>query len=156
MACATIVTALSQDSSSSALLRFWIPNASSASLGAPPSRNTLAQDWRGWLEAGWLDLAMPMVYTLDDRLLRYQMESFAGWPLAARIWPGVGVWLFGGSPEGARMQLAILRRGRFAGEMLFSDDAIASSPELLAALVETPEGVTPPAPSTPSPSTPAP
>ncbi|MEZ4292784.1 MAG: family 10 glycosylhydrolase [Myxococcota bacterium] len=117
---------------------------------------TLAQDWRGWLEAGWLDLAMPMVYTLDDRLLRYQMESFAGWPLAARIWPGVGVWLFGGSPEGARMQLAILRRGRFAGEMLFSDDAIASSPELLAALVETPEGVTPPAPSTPSPSTPAP
>lgn len=95
---------------------------------------SLAQDWRAWLESGALDLAMPMVYTLDDRLLRYQIDSFAGWTEAPRIWPGVGVWLFDDDPERAVGQLEILQRGPFGGDMLFSDDAIAESPALLEAL----------------------
>jgi len=95
---------------------------------------SLAQDWRGWLESGALDLAIPMVYTLDDRLLRYQLESFAGWPQADRIWPGLGVWLFERDPAGAVAQLELLRRGDFSGEMLFSDDAISESERLLEAL----------------------
>jgi len=95
---------------------------------------TLAQDWRGWLESGALDLAIPMVYTLDDRLFRYQLESFGGSALAERIWPGVGVWLFDRDPPRALRQLDRLRRSGFAGEVLFSDDAIAASPELRSAL----------------------
>jgi hypothetical protein len=95
---------------------------------------TLAQDWRGWLESGAIDLAMPMTYTLDDRLLRYQLESFAGWPLAARIWPGLGVWLFEARPARALAQLELLRTLGFTGELYFSDDAIAESPRLLEAL----------------------
>jgi len=74
---------------------------------------------------------MPMVYTLDDRLLRYQLETFAGWPQAARIWPGVGTWLFSNTPDRAVAQIEILRRNGFSGEMLFSDDALADSEDLL-------------------------
>ena len=95
---------------------------------------SLAQDWKGWLESGALDLAIPMVYTLDDRLLRYQVEDYAGWKEAARIWPGVGVWLFDDHPERAVGQIEILRDNAFSGEVLFSDDALATAPELERAL----------------------
>jgi uncharacterized lipoprotein YddW (UPF0748 family) len=95
---------------------------------------SLAQDWRDWLESGALDLAIPMVYTLDDRLLRYQLETFAGWAQADRIWPGLGIWLFERNPARAAAQLELLRRGGFSGEMLFSDDAISESETLLEAL----------------------
>lgn len=95
---------------------------------------SLAQDWRDWLESGAIDLAIPMVYTLDDRLLRYQLETFAGWAQADRIWPGLGVWLFADDPSRAVAQLELLRRGGFPGEMFFSDDAISESEALLEAL----------------------
>ncbi len=108
---------------------------------------SLAQDWRRWLETGAIDLAIPMVYTLDDRLLRYQLESFAGWPQADRIWPGLGVWLFADSPVRAVGQLEALRGLGFAGEVLFSDDAIAESPGLLEALSGRPPGAARPGPA---------
>ncbi|MCZ6465260.1 MAG: family 10 glycosylhydrolase, partial [Proteobacteria bacterium] len=95
---------------------------------------SLAQDWKGWLEAGLIDVAVPMAYTLDDRLFRYQVESFASGPDADRIWPGLGVWLFAENPEGALEQLEILRAAGAAGEALFSYDSIADAPRLLAAL----------------------
>ena len=95
---------------------------------------SLAQDWRRWLESGAIDRAIPMVYTLDDRLFRYQVETFAGWPGADRIWAGVGVWLFANHPERAHRQLEILRATGLSGEVLFSDDALSEAPELVAAL----------------------
>jgi uncharacterized lipoprotein YddW (UPF0748 family) len=100
---------------------------------------SLCQDWRGWLESGALDLAIPMVYTLDDRLLRYQLETFAGWSEADRIWPGLGVWLFDDEPERAVGQLAHLRSNEFRGEVLFSDDALSTAPALLDALLPSAE-----------------
>ena len=98
---------------------------------------SLAQDWRGWLESGALDLAIPMIYTLDDRLLRYQLETFAGWGQADRIWPGLGTWLFSANPPRAVAQLELLRQNGFGGELLFSDDAISESEPLLEALAAT-------------------
>lgn len=102
---------------------------------------SLAQDWRRWLQTGALDLAIPMVYTVDDRLLGYQFDNYAGWEESRRIWPGVGVWLFDERPERALDQLAALRARGFAGEVLFSDDAIAESPALLDALARALPGV---------------
>ena len=99
---------------------------------------SLAQDWRRWLESGALDLALPMLYSLDDRLIRYQLESFAGWRQADRIWPGLGVWLFDAAPQRALDQLRLSRGLGFGGEVLFSDDAIAASPALLEALASSP------------------
>lgn len=96
---------------------------------------SLAQDWRRWLESGAIDLAIPMVYTLDDRLLRYQLETFAGWKQRNRVWPGLGVWLFASQPARALDQLDALRALGFGGEVLFSDDALAESSALTEALI---------------------
>ena len=105
---------------------------------------SLAQDWPRWLEEGLIDLAIPMVYTLDDRLLRYQLEHFGRALDRERIWSGLGVWLFARSPQRAVGQLRIARAAGMAGEVLFSYDAIAEAPELEAALAATASPRTPP------------
>jgi len=93
------------------------------------------QDWRRWLEEDLLDFAVPMTYTLDDRILRYHAESFAGSPLADRIWIGLGTWLFGENPARALEQIAIAQRAGAAGIALFSYDSIAVAPPLRDALI---------------------
>ena len=98
----------------------------------------LGQDWRRWLEEGLIDLALPMSYTVDDRLLRYQAESFAGLPIADRIWMGLGSWLFAREPERALAQIGIVRAAGVRGESLFSYDSIVEEPALLSALSVTP------------------
>ncbi|MEZ4218726.1 MAG: family 10 glycosylhydrolase [Myxococcota bacterium] len=114
---------------------------------------TLAQDWRRWLEDGLLDFAVPMIYTLDDRLFRYQAEHFAhvaggddGRDARSadgrdgRVWAGVGVWLFARAPERARAQLAIARDAGLVDAALFSYDAMKEpgGEALLAALAAPP------------------
>lgn len=94
----------------------------------------LGQDWRGWLEAGLLDLAVPMSYTLDDRLLRYQAQSFAGLPYGDRIWVGLGTWLFAKDPARAVAQLALVEEAGVAADSLFSWDSIVETPALREAL----------------------
>jgi uncharacterized lipoprotein YddW (UPF0748 family) len=101
---------------------------------------SLAQDWTRWLEEGLIDLAIPMAYTLDDRLLRYQLEGFARSVNGARIWPGLGVWLFAGSPARAVAQVEVARAAGVAGDVLFSYDAIAEAPALEEALAAASEG----------------
>jgi uncharacterized lipoprotein YddW (UPF0748 family) len=95
----------------------------------------LGQDWRGWVSEGLVDFAVPMAYTLDDRLLRYMAESFAGMPQGERIWPGLGSWLFAGKPQRALDQLRIVRDAGNGGVALFSWDSIADAPALREALV---------------------
>ncbi len=95
---------------------------------------SLAQDWKRWLEEGLIDVAVPMIYTRDDRLFRYQVESFVGLPTGARIWPGVGVWLFAREPARANAQLKVVRASGAPGVVLFSYDSIAEAPALMAAL----------------------
>jgi uncharacterized lipoprotein YddW (UPF0748 family) len=92
------------------------------------------QDWRRWLEEGLLEFAVPMSYTLDDRMLRYQVESYSGHPAADRIWVGLGTWLFARRPERALEQIRIVRAAGAAGDSLFSWDSIADAPALLDAL----------------------
>lgn len=108
----------------------------SAAVWAYAERSYLSlfQDWPGWLDAGLLDFAVPMIYTQDDRLLDYELRSYAG--LAPkRIWSGLGAWLFTDDPARAAAQLAAARRAGIAGAVLFSWDAIADAPALRAALV---------------------
>ncbi len=97
---------------------------------------SLAQDWKRWLEEGLIDLAIPMVYTLDDRLLRYQLDHFATAPDHERVWPGIGVWLHARRPGEAIEQIGIAREAGAPGEVLFSYDSIVAAPGLQAALEE--------------------
>jgi uncharacterized lipoprotein YddW (UPF0748 family) len=104
---------------------------------------SLYQDWKRWLEDDLLEFAVAMIYTLDDRLFRYQVDWFANGADAERVWAGVGVWLFARRPERALGQLAIARDAGAVAEVLFSYDAIADAPALLEALRKT--GTPPPA-----------
>lgn len=92
------------------------------------------QDWLGWLESGLLDFAVPMLYTRDDRLLRYQAAAFAGGLASERVWTGLGAWLFRATPERAVEQLRAVDALGVAGRALFSWDALADAPALRAAL----------------------
>ena len=95
---------------------------------------SLAQDWLRWLEEDLIDWAIPMAYTRDDRLLRYQLEDFAHRPHGDRIVPGLGVWLFAKEPARALAQVQIAQEAGLPGEVLFSYDSIRDAPALQAAL----------------------
>jgi uncharacterized lipoprotein YddW (UPF0748 family) len=105
---------------------------------------SIGQDWRRWLEDGLLDFAVPMAYTRDQRLFRYQAESLARAPQGAHTWIGIGAWLFANEPAGAALQVEVARRAGAAGDALFSWDALAEAPPLRAALAaaaaEAPDG----------------
>jgi len=111
--------------------------AMSAAVWAYPDRAYLAifQDWRGWLDVGLLDFAVPMLYSKDDRLLRYRIEGYAGLPYANRIWAGLGVWLFANNPARALAQLRTTGAHGPLGSALFSWDSLRSEPALLEHLI---------------------
>jgi uncharacterized lipoprotein YddW (UPF0748 family) len=92
------------------------------------------QDWRGWLDAGWLDFAAPMLYTRDAQRFAYGVEVLDALAKRRRLWVGVGAWLFRGDAAGASAQLAHLAASPRLGSALFSWDALRESPELLSAL----------------------
>jgi len=110
----------------------------SAAVIAYPARAYLSmyQDWRRWLDEGLLDFAVPMLYTLDDRLLRYEATSGANGVGGDRVWIGLGTWLFGKSPERALAQIEIVREAGAHGDALFSWDSIAEKPQLRDALAK--------------------
>ena len=92
------------------------------------------QDWRRWLEDDLIEFAIPMAYTLDNRMFRYLVEGFASAAHADRIWVGQGTWLFAKRPSAALEQLQLTRDVGTAGEVLFSYDSIADAPALRDAL----------------------
>lgn len=108
----------------------------SAAVWAYPDRAYLAifQDWRGWLERDLLDVAIPMLYSKDDRLFGYAVDAFAGSPAADRIWVGLGSWLFARDPGRAVAQLG--RVPAPLGTALFSWDSIHAEPALRDALAQ--------------------
>jgi uncharacterized lipoprotein YddW (UPF0748 family) len=92
------------------------------------------QDWLGWLDAGVVDFAVPMLYTRDPALLRYGVETYAGLAKRRELWVGLGSWLFARSPELAVEQLRTASAEPALGTALFSWDSIRDAPVLLSAL----------------------
>jgi len=110
--------------------------AVSAAVLADVERGYLVdfQDWIAWLDEGLLDFAVPMLYTRDQRLLRYGVEEMSGLAAERAIWVGLGSWLFSASPEKAVEQLREVAKHQRLGSALFSWDSIRESPELRDAL----------------------
>ena len=104
---------------------------------------TVFQDWRGWLEAGLLDFAVPMLYSTDERMLRYRVSELAGLPEASRIWVGLGSWLFGSEPGRAVAQARLVEATGALGLSLFSWDSIREAPALREALARAATGAAP-------------
>jgi uncharacterized lipoprotein YddW (UPF0748 family) len=97
------------------------------------------QDWRAWLDAGWLDFAVPMHYARDPKRFEYGVEALAALAPRRAVWIGLGSWLFASDPAGGAEQLARVARETRVGSALFSWDALRESPALLAALVRAEE-----------------
>ncbi len=92
------------------------------------------QNWLGWLDAGQLDFAVPMLYTRDATLLRYGVETYAGLGARRELWVGLGSWLFAAEPALAVEQLRVASAAPRLGTALFSWDSIRDAPPLLSAL----------------------
>ena len=92
------------------------------------------QDWRAWLEAGWLDFAVAMAYTRDDKLLRYLAHGLRGGVAGDRVWLGLGTWLFASDPLRAQRQIDLALAAEPSGLALFSYDSLVAARPTLEAL----------------------
>ena len=96
---------------------------------------TAMQDYRRWLEEGWLDFAVAMAYTRDNHLLRLLSHSLRGGLAGDRVWIGLGSWLFVNDLEGLVKQVELAREPAPSGLALFSYDALVDAPDALEALI---------------------
>ncbi|MCE2391487.1 MAG: family 10 glycosylhydrolase [Proteobacteria bacterium] len=92
------------------------------------------QDWRHWLEQGWLDFAVAMAYTRDHAMLRYLAHSLSGGVAGERIWLGLGAWLFLDRPQEIVRQIELALEPEPAGWVLFSYDSLMQAPASLDAI----------------------
>jgi uncharacterized lipoprotein YddW (UPF0748 family) len=92
------------------------------------------QDWQRWIEDDSLDFAVAMLYTRDDRLLRYTGQSLVRGVAGGQTWLGLGTWLYTRDPAGATRQVELARAPEPVGLAYFSYDALADAPQALEAL----------------------
>jgi uncharacterized lipoprotein YddW (UPF0748 family) len=87
------------------------------------ARNSVAQDWKLWVEKGYLDFVCPMQYTDSAAAFAGQTRLTAGWTAGKiPLVPGIGATL-GLSPDGTLEQvLAARRQAGTAGFVLFNYD----------------------------------
>jgi len=79
------------------------------------------QDWRGWLERGIIDVAVPMAYTPENDRFRSQVqEATVSAGRQERVWAGIGAYL--NTVEGTLDKINIARREGAGGVILFSYD----------------------------------
>ena len=79
------------------------------------------QDWPSWLEAGILDIAVPMAYTPDEErflsLVRTARDAAGD---RRRLWAGIGAYM--NTPTGTMEMIDIARAEGAGGVVLFSYD----------------------------------
>lgn len=85
-------------------------------------RNSIAQDWPSWIQAGLLDFACPMNYSEDLRTISDWYRAQRSLPGGAgRIYPGIGVTTYESRLDAAQTigQISTLRGLGAPGFMLF-------------------------------------
>ena len=96
----------------------------------PSARDEVGQDWRLWIEKGYLDFVCPMQYTPDAAV-------FDDWTAQAVEWvggkiplmPGIGATL-GQSPDVTVRQVLMARRHNTAGFVLFNYSSLLAREHL--------------------------
>ncbi len=86
----------------------------------PACRDSVGQDWKLWIDNGWLDFVCPMNYTASDaqfrNLTESQLEIVGG---TVPCYPGIGL-LTGLGPVGAIRQIQISRDLNTGGFVVWS------------------------------------
>ena len=100
----------------------------------PRCRETVGQDWKAWIEAGYLDFVCPMDYTADNDQFRNvvakQLDIVAG---HTPVYPGIGASAPGLPPEQVARQIYIARNLGTSGFTIFNYD-LSVATEVLPAL----------------------
>ena len=84
------------------------------------ARDNVGQDWKLWVEKGYLDFVCPMQYTTDPVMFEHQLQKSVGWVDGRTdLLPGIGATL-SQSDDGTLQQVLISRRYKTAGFVLFN------------------------------------
>lgn len=108
----------------------------SAAVFRIPSRcrQTVGQDWKAWIEAGYLDFVCPMDYTDDnDRFKNMIINQSEVVDDQIPLYPGIGASAPGLPPEQVAMQIHIARNLGVGGFIIFNYD-LSVAKEVLPAL----------------------
>ena len=93
------------------------------------------QDWRTWVDSGFLDALCPMAYTTDAEAFEAQIAAVRALAAFKPVWAGIGAYRL--SPRETINNIAIARRVGVNGVILFSYDSLVTppnGPEYLAAV----------------------
>ena len=88
-------------------------------------RETL-QDWRTWLDNGFLDVLCPMAYTTEPAQFARQITNVLRLAAGRPVWAGIGAYRL--SPQATIDNIAAARRLGTSGVVLFSYDSLSSPP----------------------------
>ncbi len=96
----------------------------------PSARNEVAQDWKLWIEKGYLDFVCPMQYTESAADFTHKLKSTMSWAGGrVPVVPGIGATL-GLMPEGTLEQVLIARKHKAAGFVLFNYERLLADEHL--------------------------
>jgi len=93
------------------------------------------QDWRTWVDNGFIDALCPMAYTQDPEVFATQIRAVRALAGTRPVWAGIGAYRL--SPPETIANISAARRLGATGIVLFSYDSIVSppnGPEYLAAV----------------------
>jgi uncharacterized lipoprotein YddW (UPF0748 family) len=79
------------------------------------------QDWKTWLERGWLDVVCPMVYTTDTEVFRNQLLNALNNSAGKQVWGGIGA--FKQTAESSLEKIQVTRQLNADGFIIFSYDS---------------------------------
>lgn len=79
------------------------------------------QDWKLWLERGWLDVVCPMAYTASTETFRKQMTAAIQHSAGKEVWGGIGA--FKQPVESSLEKIQVTRELGADGFILFSYDS---------------------------------
>jgi uncharacterized lipoprotein YddW (UPF0748 family) len=93
------------------------------------------QDWRTWLDNGFIDALCPMAYTQDSAVFSEQIRAVRALAGSKPVWAGIGAYRLSAPETIANISAA--RRMGATGVVLFSYDSLVTppnGPEYLAAV----------------------
>ncbi len=82
---------------------------------------TRFQDWKLWLQRGWLDIVCPMAYTPDTETFRQLMVDAVGKSAGRQVWGGIGAYRQ--PAESTLEKIRVAREAGVNGFILFSYDS---------------------------------